>query len=269
MHRPDRLSGEMTAGGERVVGADRVLAVLAELGARPAGVTLDEMARLVRSPKATVHRALGTLCRAGFANQDSRGHYILGDELLRMAFAHHEARPEHVRVRPALEKLVERFSETAHYAVLDGRSVVYRAKVDPTVGAVRLTSTIGGRNPAHCTGVGKALLAWRLPDLAAVEAWIGGEQLARKTPNTAMTAGELASQLARTRELGFAVDDQENEIGINCVAVPVFLGPSRQPSGAISVSAVAYRTPLPALLDAIADVQAIAGEINVLHGMTA
>jgi IclR family transcriptional regulator, acetate operon repressor len=98
--------------------------------------------------------------------------------------------------------------------VLDGRSVVNRAKVDPTTCAVRLTSTIGGRNPAHCTGVGKALLAWRLKDLGAVTEWIGGEPLERKTPSTATTAGELASRLARTREQGFGVDGQENEVDV-------------------------------------------------------
>jgi IclR family transcriptional regulator, acetate operon repressor len=103
-------------------------------------VTLDEMARLIGGPKATVHRALGTLCRAGFANQDGRGHYILGDDFLRMAFEHHQARPEHVRARP------------------------------PT--------------PRTASGVGKALLAWQLADLAAGTEWVGGEPLERKTPNT-------------------------------------------------------------------------------------
>ena len=80
-----------------------------------------------------------------------------------MAFAHHEARPDHVRIRPVLESLAKRFGETAHYAVLDGAEVVYRAKVDPPQRRGRLTSTVGGRNPAHSTAVGKLLLSNRLP----------------------------------------------------------------------------------------------------------
>ncbi|WP_260615527.1 helix-turn-helix domain-containing protein [Microbispora sp. KK1-11] len=109
------------------MGSDRVLAVLKELSRYPDGVGLDELTRAIGSPKPTVHRALGALRRAGLADQDARGHYMLGDEFLRMAFAHHEARPEHVRIRPLLETLAARFGETAHYAVLDGREVVYRA----------------------------------------------------------------------------------------------------------------------------------------------
>lgn len=246
-----------TEGEDRIVGTDRVLAVLIELAQLPAGTTLDEMAQRTGHSKPTIHRALASLKRAGLAAQDGRGHYILGDEFLRLAFAHHEARPEHVRVRPILDRLSERFAETIHFAVLDGTDVVYRDKVDPLLGAVRLTSTIGGRNPAHSTGVGKALLAARLHTLSQVEAWIGGRRLEERTPNTATTSRELHSRLMLTREQGFAVDDQENEVGINCIAVPVYLASPSEPSGAVSVSAVAYRTPLADLIAAAGEVKAI------------
>ncbi|GAA2770414.1 hypothetical protein GCM10020219_043940 [Nonomuraea dietziae] len=165
-------SPETARGEDRLVGSDRVLVVLRVLAEHPEGIGLEEMAKAVGSPKPTAHRALAALRRAGFASQDGRGRYVLGDDFLRLAFAHHEARPDHVRIRPALVRLAARFGETAHYAVLDGREVVYRAKVDPPSGAVRLTSTVGGRNPAHNTGVGKLLLAWALPDDAAVTAWV-------------------------------------------------------------------------------------------------
>ncbi|NEN04972.1 IclR family transcriptional regulator [Diaminobutyricibacter tongyongensis] len=255
---PDRPSA--TDGEERLVGADRVLSVLVELAGLSHGASLDEMVQRTRSPKATVHRALASLRRAGLAKQDARGHYILGDEFLRLAFAHHEARPEHIRVRPILDRLSERFSETIHFAVLDGYDVVYREKVDPTSGAVRLSSTIGGRNPAHSTGVGKALLATRLHSLADVEAWIGDRTLEQRTPRTATSAPELHRRLAETRERGFAVDDQENEAGINCVAVPLYLASPSEPSGAVSVSAVAYRTPLADLIGAIDQIHDIIRE---------
>lgn len=240
----------------RLVGSDRVLAVLKELSSYPEGVRLEDLARRVSSPKSTVHRALGSLRRAGFATQDAQGHYLLGDDFLRIAFAHHEARPDHIRIYPVLEKLAERFGETTHYAVLDGYSIVYRSKVDPPTGAIRLTSTVGGRNPAHSTGVGKALLAHRLHSLRDVRLWIGKKKLEQRTPNTKRTAEELHADLEAVRARGYAVDDQENEVGINCIAFPVYLASPTNPSGAVSISAVAYRTSLDVLLAALPEIKA-------------
>lgn len=252
-----------SAGDERLVGADRVLAVLLELARHPPGAGLDELARAVDSAKPTVHRALASLARAGLAGRDGRGRYLLGDEFLRMAFANHEQRPDHLRVQPILDRLCARFGETTHYAVLDGTDIVYRAKVDPAVGALRLTSTVGGRNPAHATGVGKMLLALQLPTLAAVEDWVGARTLAKPTERTAGTARALHEQLELVRERGYSVDDQENEPGVNCVAVPVYLSSPSQPSGAVSISALAYRTPLSALIDELPAIMAIvAGRVD-------
>jgi DNA-binding IclR family transcriptional regulator len=240
---------------DRLVGADRVLAILAELARHPEGVGLEEMARMVASPKPTVHRALAALRRVGFAGQDSRGRYVLGDEFLRLAFAHHEVRPDHVRIHPVLRALAERYGETAHYAVLDGDTVVYRSKVDPPSGAIRLTSTVGVRNPAHCTGVGKLLLSYALTDRAAVTAWTGRRELERRTPNTLTSADALHRELSTIRERGYATDDQENEPGIVCVAVPVFLTSPTVSSGAVSVSAPAYRPPLARLVEDVAAIR--------------
>ena len=240
---------------ERLVGADRVLAILAELARHPDGIGLEEMARTVTSNKATVHRALAALRRAGFASQDGRGRYVLGDEFLRLAFAHHEARPDHERIRPVLRTLAQLFGETAHYAVLDGDTVVYRAKIDPPTGAVRLTSTVGGRNPAHCTAVGKLLLSYALPGDAAVRAWVAGRVLERRTGNTITTATGLARELRTIRARGWAADDQENEPGVNCLAVPAFLTSPTVPTGAVSVSAPAYRTPLSRLVEDVATIR--------------
>ena len=241
---------------ERLVGADRVLAILAELARHPDGIGLEEMARAVTSNKATVHRALASLRRAGFAAQDRRGRYLLGDEYLRLAFAHHEARPDHVRINPVLQTLAERYGETAHYAVLDGGSVVYRSKVDPPRGAIRLTSTVGGRNPAHCTAVGKLLLAYALPDDAAVRDWAAGRILERRTDRTLATVPALAEELRLIRRRGWAADDQENEAGVNCLAVPAFLLSPSVPAGAVSVSAPTYRTPLSRLVDEVDAIRA-------------
>ncbi len=239
------------------MGADRVLAILQELAARPAGASLDELARAVSSPKPTVHRALASLRRAGFANLLGAGHYVLGDEFLRLAFSNHEARPEHQRVQPILEALAEEFGETAHYAVLDGRTIIYRAKVDPAEGAVKLTSVIGGRNPAHCTAVGKLLLSYELDDADAVRDWIGDVALPAHTPRTRTTPEALAEDFLLSRKRGFSVEDEENEPGVACLAVPLFLGSPTRPTGAVSVSAIAYRTPLARLIDDVDRIKAI------------
>ncbi|MFI6736941.1 IclR family transcriptional regulator [Nonomuraea sp. NPDC050451] len=244
------------AAESKLVGSDRVLAVLAELARHPDGIGLEEMARAVASPKPTVHRALASLRRAGFAAQHGHGRYVLGDEFLRMAFAHHEARPDHVRVTPILRALCERYGETVHYAVLEGASVVYRSKLDPSDGAVRLTSVVGGRNPAHCTAVGKVLLADALRTEDAVRQWVGDRRLELPTERSIGTVEQLHGELARIRELGYAVDDQENEPGVNCVAVLAYLTSPTVPSGAVSVSGLAYRTPLKSLVD---DLPAIRG----------
>jgi DNA-binding IclR family transcriptional regulator len=240
----------------RLVGSDRVLAVLRELAERPEGASLDELSKALASPKATVHRALAALRRAGLATQDAPGHYQLGDEFLRLAFTHHEARPDHVRVQPVLEALARRFGETTHYAVLDGGSVVYRAKVDPPAGGVRLTSVVGGRNQAHATAVGKLLLAFALPDDDAVRAWADGRHLEPRTPSTVTTVPGLVAALAEVRRDGYAVDDEENEPGIVCLAVPAYLKSASTASGAVSVSAVRFRTPLSALRAAVDEIRA-------------
>jgi IclR family acetate operon transcriptional repressor len=247
----------MTDLSERLVGADRVLAVLAELARHPEGIGLEDMARAMASPKPTVHRALAALRRAGFAAQDGYGRYVLGDEFLRLAFAHHEARPDHLRVQPVLRRLCERYGETVHYATLDGRSVVYRSKLDPPTGAVRLTSFVGGRNPAHTTAVGKLLLSYALGSLPGVREWVGDRPLETPTERSVGSPEELFAELVRCRERGYGADDQENEPGVNCLAVPAFLTSPSAPSGAISISGLAYRTPLTRLIDDLPAIRAI------------
>jgi IclR family acetate operon transcriptional repressor len=246
----------------RLVGADRVLAVLAELARHPEGIGLEDMARAMASPKPTVHRALAALRRAGFAAQDGWGRYVLGDEFLRLAFANHEARPDHLRVEPVMRRLCERYGETVHYAVLDDRSVIYRAKIDPPEGAFRLTSVVGGRNLAHTTAVGKLLLSYRLRSLGAVRDWVGDRPLEALTVRSITTAEDLHAELKQIRGRGYGLDDEENEAHVACLAVPVFLAGPSTPSGAISISAFAHRTPLRKLVDDLATIRAITGRLE-------
>ncbi|MEV7631864.1 IclR family transcriptional regulator [Microbacterium sp. NPDC089318] len=246
---------------DRLVGTDRVLAVLLELGEHHQGVTLDELAARMQAPKPSVHRALGSLCRAGLAARIGRGVYILGDDFLRLAFANHAARPDTAMMTPILERLSERFSETAHYAVLDGADVVYRAKTDPPLGAVRLTSVIGGRNPAHSTAVGKLLLSSSVRSEADLVELLGPGPLRRRTERTIVDPGELWRQLEVIAHQGYAIEDEENEAGIACIAVPAPLAPSGpgRAAGGLSVSALTFRTPLRALVEGLPEIRSIVG----------
>lgn len=243
------MSDKPTA--DKLVGADRVVAVLTQLAEHPLGVTLDELATALDSAKPTVHRALATLRRAGLADLLERGVYVLGDEYLRLAFRNLDGRPETARLQPLLDELASTFGETAHYAVLADRDIVYRAKMDPPQGAVRLTSVIGGRNAAYSTAVGKALLAPQLRTAADVEEYFGPFPLDRKTPHTLTTVDALLTELEATRARGYGLDREENEAGVACLAIPVHLDGAVTPTGAVSISAVSFRTPLEKLEAAV------------------
>jgi IclR family acetate operon transcriptional repressor len=229
----------------RLVGVDRVLAALRELADHPTGVALEELAQRLGQPKSSVHRALAALRRFGLAQQDADRRYRLSLDFVGLAFRYYESLEEQSLVGPTLDALAKRLSETAHYAVLDGADVIYVARVAPPDVGFKMAATIGGRQPAHSTALGKVLLAHALRGGGDVERFVAGHgPLQKRTPRTLTTARALGRELAAIRERGYALDDQENESGVNCIAFPVFIGPRDRPAGAISVSAVAQRTPL-------------------------
>jgi IclR family acetate operon transcriptional repressor len=230
-------------------GADRVLAVLKALGQHPKGARLESLSLELGSPKSSVHRALATLRRSGLVEQEERGHYRLGLELLRIAFAYYDALDQRQIVEPVLEVISNRLRETAHYAELQGDEVVYIAKTEPPGIHFQMTSRIGGRNPAHCTGIGKALLAFTLLDRDAVQRYVQAYgPLIKRTPRTLTAVDELHEDFEAIRKRGYSVDREESERGINCVAFPVFTTSMSRPSGAISITAVMLRTPLEVLI---------------------
>jgi DNA-binding IclR family transcriptional regulator len=242
----------------RLAGSDRVLAVLRSLGDYPRGVGLEQLARDVDVPKSSLHRALAALCRAGFAEHDERGSYRLGLELVRVAFAYYEQLDRRQVVEPLLETLATRFGEAAHYAELVGGEVVYLAKKTPPGRGAQMTSIVGGRNPAHCTALGKALLAYELHEATAVAAYVDVHgPLVQRTAKTRFETKALAADLEFVRARGYSVDDEENEEGINCIAFPLFLDHPSHPTGAVSVSALAHRMALAQLEEAAGETRAL------------
>jgi IclR family transcriptional regulator, acetate operon repressor len=235
-------SSDEKDGPEARGGTERALILLKELAQHPDGATLHDLARRVDLPKSSVHRALGALVKSELAVHPAPGRYRLGSEFVRLAYGYQEERAESRIVEPCLRELADAFGETAHYAELAGREVVYIAKVSAPSQTVRMTSSIGGRNPAYCTGVGKALLASRIPDDVDVDDFLRSlGPLEARTPNTLVHPGALLMELRATAERGFALDDEENEVGVNCIAFPIFGASPKVASGAISVAALRHR----------------------------
>lgn len=239
-------------------GIDRALFALKELGRRAEPVGLNRLARELGMPKSSLYRAFAAFRAAGLVAQDGEGRYHLGPEFVRIAFEYHERRDEVVLVDPLLRTLASRFGETAQFAKVTPPEVIYLGKVEPAGVKVRMTSSVGGRNPAHCTGLGKAGLAHLLPTRAAVDEYVEHHgPLARRTASTLTDALALHADLEATRERGYALDRQELDEGVVCIAFPLFLASPRTPSGAISVAAITPRTTLDELVDRAEDIRAV------------
>jgi DNA-binding IclR family transcriptional regulator len=137
---------------------------------------------------------------------------------------------------PYLRKLSELTGETVHLVVRSGTKVVYIDKVESPK-RIRMHSEIGMRNPIYCTGVGKSLLAFSPPALVDE---VAAEGLHPFTPRTITTKERLLEELARIRKQGYAIDDEEHEPDVFCVAAPVFnhLG---EPIASISITVPKWR----------------------------
>jgi IclR family acetate operon transcriptional repressor len=225
-----------------VQSVDRALRLLQELGGHGSGATLEELSAATGLPKSSVHRTLAALRGRGFAAQQDDGRYMIGSELLRVAFDFHERVDLRVVLRPLLTRLRDVLNETVHLGLLEGGDVVYLDKLESSH-PITLTSTVGGRNPAHCTAVGKALLAWTYPDEQSLRAWIAREgPLVQRTAHSITSADLLVREAERIRSGGYARDMEESEVGVRCLAAPIFLGSAR-PRAAVSVSAPRERLP--------------------------
>jgi len=222
----------------RVQVLDRAVAIINALANVREDASLAELSELVHFHKSTVHRLVMVLERHRVIDRDPRtGRYRLGLRLFELGSAAVARFNVRDRARRHLENLMYHSDETVHLCVLDQGEVLYLDKMEPTR-SVRLSSSIGRRNPVHCTAVGKAILAC-LPD-PEVDDIIRRHGLARYTARTITTPAEFKAELRAVRERGYAVDDEENEDGVRCVAAVVLDHESR-PAAAISVSAPSFR----------------------------
>lgn len=216
----------------------RALDILDCLATHRGEVGVTEISHELRIHKSTASRMLTTMESRGYVSRnETTGKYCLGMRLVELARHRLEQIDFRNQARPFLEELVRITGETAHLGVFDQGKVVYLDKVD-TPQILMMRSKIGRRVFAHCTALGKAILA-ALPD-EVVEQVIKEKGLPRFTPNTIIDPLTLKEHLSRVRVQGYALDDEEYEEGIRCAAAAVIDHIGRV-VGAISVSGPTFR----------------------------
>ena len=203
----------------QVKSAVRVLDILGALASSDQGLGFSHLARRLGLPKSSLHGLLAALTEYGYIAYDPTNRtYSIGLRLWEHGQAFPRQRNLLHEARRVMETIVHRINETVQLAMLDGVENVYLDKVDCSH-PLRLQSEVGGRLPAHATGLGKVLLAELPPE--EVRARFEGRSLAAFTPRTATSLASLQAELRVIGEQGFAVDDQEYTRGLRCVAVPV------------------------------------------------
>lgn len=202
-----------------VQSVDRALDILEAFNYQQEEFGVTELSQKLGLHKNNVFRLLATLELRGYIEQDKRtGNYRLGIKTFEVAniFLHHLGLRR--QARPILEEIVNRCDETAYLAILDGAEVVY-VLMNETSQTVRIVPRLGHRLPAYCTAAGKVQLAYESRDhLAEIFA---GRPLKKHTANTIDNFEKLLTHLREVTRLAYAVDDQELEEGIRCVAAPV------------------------------------------------
>ncbi len=171
--------------------------------------------------KSTVFRFLNSLKELGYVRQNNANEkYSLTLKLFELGSRVLGRMELWEQANPILEQLAEKTHETIHLAVLDEDSLVYLGKIESTQALrVSMSSRVGQSAPTHCTGVGKLLLAYAPPE--QVERILKREGLRRFTEHTITVRSLLAKELDNIRQNGFAIDDEEHEVGVRCVAAPV------------------------------------------------
>jgi DNA-binding IclR family transcriptional regulator len=211
----------------------RLFQVIEFLAASDDWVSLRTMARELHITPTAAFRILNSLKELGYVRQHSQdSKYQLTLKIAGVSAQVLEKVQLRQIAHPFLQQLTSVTNETTHLAVLDGREFIYIDKVD-NFQAVRMRSRVGQRGLLHCTAVGKAMLAQvSPPELSQI---LGSIVFHPRTNHTITDPIQFQEQLAQIRRQGYAVDDEENEIGIRCIGSPIFDHAGRL-AGALSIS---------------------------------
>ncbi|HYY54801.1 MAG TPA: IclR family transcriptional regulator [Candidatus Dormibacteraeota bacterium] len=248
---------------QSVQSVERTLDLLEALAAAQGEISITNLAGRTGLHVSTVHRLLATLVHRGYVRQNRESsRYYLGSKLALLG----EGAPRYTELRlqaqTALSALTDLIDETSNLVVLEDTAAVYIDQVQCKQ-VVRLFTAIGNRVPLQCTAAGKVLLAYVSGE--------GRDRIIERldfrsyTPRSIASRSALVSALDTVRRNGYALDEEEYQTGVRCVAVPI-VGSDGQPVAAISVSAPAHRLPraraaevLPAMKRAAAAVAANMG----------
>lgn len=231
-------SKEALRASGQVQSLSRALKLLNALSWQAGGLTLSEVAREVGLPTSTAHRLLTTLQNERFVRFDSeRAVWLIGVQAFRVGAAFIRARDIASAARPYMRRLMERSGETVNLGIVDRGEVIYLAQVECHK-MMRAITGPGGRAPLHCSGIGKAILS-AMP-WADAERILASTELRRETPHTLSDLASLKSDLAAAAARGYAIDNEENAIGLRCVASVIY-DENAEPLAAISVSGPGVR----------------------------
>ena len=218
-HKFEPLEAPPSANPYKLEGLDRVVAILDLLGASDNSLSLAEICQQMNVCKSTAHRALMALERTGLIERAPSHRYRLGLKLYDMGHRAVEQIDLRAHAHPYLRKLALRVGETVHLGVLHRARIVYIDKIEPVSRLVCISSRTGTSNPVYCTSLGKAILASMPPEDA--EKILANSRFTRFTANTFTSLEDCMVALERVRRRGFAVDDEEMEIGTRCIGAPI------------------------------------------------
>ena len=214
----------------------KVLDILEHLGSSQRAVSVSDLARATGLNVSTAFRLLQTLMGRGYVDQerDNRG-YLLGPRFFQMGSAYLQGSDLAAIARPHLEALRDSVGETAYLVIFSQGEIVQLGKAD---GKQAVSATIRSmvREPAYCTATGKVLLSGLDDD--ELEKYVESVQLQALTPQTVTSKAQLRREIAKVRENGYAVDDEEYVPNLCCVSVPV-----RNRNGGGSIAAISIAMP--------------------------
>lgn len=238
---------------------ERTLAIFEALAQSRLGMGLAELARRLSVPKSSVHCVLLTMERCGYVHRNERtGRYVLGLKLYGLANLAVRGVKLREQAAPFLHALAERTCLTVHMAILENSEAVLVDRIEP-LGIVGPATWVGKRVDVHCTALGKVLAAGL--GEGELRALVRERPLLRHNDNTIVSPQKLREELARVRELGLALDDEEEEIGQRCVGAPI-QSEAGKTSAAISVSGTTAQINVDNLPGLIADVKKTASDIS-------
>ena len=202
------------------VAVERALSMLEAVAHEPEGLSNAEISRRLEIPKSSASYILRTLEKQGYLHRDGEnGKYRVGLKILSLSRGALSGIDVREVALPIMRHLVEKTNLTCHLAILDGPEAVYIEKVEPT-GFIRMDTWVGRRMRVHATSVGKALTA-HIPQ-EQLEKILAERAMERRTPKTICTLPRLLKELEKVRSQGYAVDDEENNLGARCVGAPIF-----------------------------------------------